>query len=176
MVKSEDVDDEEIELIVEAVMFSAGRPLSIPEIEEMTGISRKEVRSATKKLKRMYDSRKSAVEVKKIGAKYSMQLQPGYATYGVQVQGSEMDGDLLKTAALIAYYQPVLQSELKKKLGEKVYRHIDELKDKGLILLERDGRSYSIRTSPRFQEFFGIEARDRDELKKVMAEKVGLKE
>ncbi|MFP4609123.1 MAG: SMC-Scp complex subunit ScpB, partial [Candidatus Aenigmatarchaeota archaeon] len=82
----------------------------------------------------------------------------------------------LKTAALIAYYQPIRQSELKKMIGEKVYDHVDELKEKDLILSERDGRTYSLRTSPKFQEYFGLEAKDRNELKKLMAEKAGVTE
>ncbi len=176
MANSDNSYREDVELIVESVLFSAGRPLSIPELEEMTGIGRSDLRKAMKKLKRMYGNRKSAIEIKKIGTSYSMQLSSGYVSYGVQVQEAEMEKDLLKTAALIAYYQPVRQSDLKKKLGEKVYRHVDELKDKGLILVERDGRTYSIRTSPKFQEYFGLEAGDREELKRLMAEKVGLDE
>ncbi len=174
MDNSDGSDKEDIELVVESVLFSAGRPLSIPELEEMTGVDRRELREAVKKLRRMYGNRKSAIEIKKIGTTYSMELSSDYLSYGVHVQQSEMDEDLLKTAALIAYYQPVRQSDLKKKIGEKVYRHVDELKDKGLVLVERDGRTYSIRTSPKFQEYFGLEAGGRDELKKLMAKKVGL--
>jgi len=33
-----------------------------------------------------------------------------------------------------------------------------------------------LRTSSKFQEYFGLEARDREELKKLMAEKVGIGE
>ncbi|MFO8109976.1 MAG: SMC-Scp complex subunit ScpB [Thermoplasmata archaeon] len=176
MMHSSDEDNEEdVELILEAVLFSAGRPLSVPELEGMTGIDRRELRSAVNKLTRMYGSRKSAIEIKKIGTSYSMQLSPSYVSYGVQVQESEMEEELLKTAALIAYYQPIRQSDLKKKQGEKVYRHVDELKKKGLILVERDGRTYSLRTSSKFQEYFGLEAGDREELKKLMAEKAGIK-
>lgn len=169
-------DDEDIELIVESVLFSAGCPLSIPDMEGITGVDRILLRKAVNKLMRMYSNRKSAVEIKKIGTSYSMQLISKYVPYGIQVQDSEMEEELLKTAALIAYYQPIRQSDLKKKQGEKVYQHVDELKRRGLILVERDGRTYSIRTSPKFQEYFGLEAGDRQELKRLMAHKAGINE
>ncbi len=158
---------------VEAVLFSAGSPLTVPDIEEATGISRDTLRDAIKKLTSMYRSRRTAIEIKKIGRSYSMQLKGDFKPYVVPVMEDEIDRDILKTAALIAYYQPIRQSELRKKIGEKVYAHIDELKEKGLILLEKDGRTYSIRTSSKFQEYFGLEAGDREELKRLMAEKKG---
>ncbi len=166
--------DEDIDLIVESVLFSAGRPLSVPEVEEIIGIDRKKIRKSIKKVRRMYQNRKSSIEIKKIGSKFSMQLRPEYNTYGVLVQEEEMEQDLVKTAALIAYYQPIRQSELKKMIGDKAYRHVDELKEKGLILSDKEGRTFSLRTSSKFQEYFGLEAADRDELKRLMAEKVGI--
>ncbi|MEF8873627.1 MAG: SMC-Scp complex subunit ScpB [Candidatus Thermoplasmatota archaeon] len=167
-------EDANIEQMVEAVLFSAGRPLTVPEIEESIGRARSEVRSAVKKLRRMYQNRKTALEISKIGRKFSLQLKSEFNKYGMQMRDEEMSRPLLKTAALIAYYQPIRQSELKNMIGEKIYDHVDELKEKGLILSERDGRTYSLRTSPKFQEYFGLEAKDRNELKKLMAEKAGI--
>lgn len=164
----------EMEQIVEAVLFSAGRPLTVPEIEEASGKPRKKVRKAVKKLRRMYQNRKTALEVSKIGRKYSLQLKPYYNQYGMQIMEEDINRPLLKTAALIAYYQPVKQSELKKMVGEQVYDHVDKLEDMDLIISEREGRTYSLRTSPKFQEYFGLEAKDRNELKKIMAKRAGL--
>ncbi len=167
-------DEEDIEQVVEAVLFSSSHPLTVPEIEEAVGRSRSEVRQGVKKLRRMYQNRKTALEIVKIGRKFSLQLKSKFNKYGMEMMDEEINKPLLKTAALIAYYQPIKQSDLKKKVGEKVYEHVDTLEEKGLILSERDGRTYSLRTSSKFQEYFGLEARDRDELKKLMAEKVGI--
>ncbi len=167
-------NDKDIVQIVEAVLFSAGRPLTIPEIEEFIGVHRSEVRGAVKKLRRMYQNRKSALEINKIGRKYSLQLSQEYNQYGMKLMDEDISKPILKTAALIAYYQPVKQSELKKMVGEQIYNHVDKLQEMDLILVERDGRTYSIRTSPKFQEYFGLEAKDRNELKKLMAKRAGL--
>ncbi len=166
--------EKDIVQIIEAVLFSAGRPLTVPEIEEAIGIPRTEVREAVKKLRRMYQNRKSALEINKIGRKYSLQLSQEYNQYGMKLMDEDISKPILKTAALIAYYQPVKQSELKKMVGDQVYDHVDKLQGMDLILVERDGRTYSIRTSPKFQEYFGLEAKDRNELKKIMAKRAGL--
>ena len=169
-----ETEEEDIEKIVEAVLFSAGRPLTVPEIEEAAGKQRKKVRKAVKKLRRMYQNRKTALEISKIGRKYSLQLKPYFNQYGMQIMDEEINRSLLKTAALIAYYQPVKQSELKKMVGGQVYDHVDTLQDMDLIISEKEGRTYSLRTSPKFQEYFGLEAKDRNELKKIMAKRAGL--
>ncbi len=168
--------EEDIEQVIEAVLFSSGHPLTVPEIEEAVGRPRTEVREGVKKLRRMYQNRKTALKIAKIGRKYSLQLKSKFNKYGLKMKDEELNKSLLKTAALIAYYQPIKQSELKKMIGEKVYDHVDELEEKSLILSERDGRTYSLRTSPKFQEYFGLEARDRDELKRLMAQKAGIGE
>lgn len=172
--EEEEKEKEEIEQVIEAVLFSSGHPLTVPEIEEAVGRSRTEVREGVKKLRRMYQNRKTALKVAKIGRKYSLQLKSRFNKFGLKMKDEELSKPLLKTAALIAYYQPIKQSELKKMVGEKVYDHVDALKDKGLILSERAGRTYSLRTSPKFQEYFGLEAKDRNELKKLIAEKAGI--
>ncbi|MBS3781695.1 MAG: SMC-Scp complex subunit ScpB [Candidatus Thermoplasmatota archaeon] len=174
LISEEIEDEEEIEQIVEAVLFSSSHPLTVPEIEEAVGKPRSEVRQGVKKLRRMYQNRKTALEITKIGRKFSLQLKPEFNKYGMEMMDEEINKPLLKTAALIAYYQPIRQSELKKMVGEKAYDHVDSLEDKGLILSEKDGRTYSLRTSSKFQEYFGLEARDREELKKLMAKKVGI--
>ncbi len=172
--ENEFADEEDIEQVVEAVLFSSSHPLTVPEIEEAVGRPRSEVRQGVKKLRRMYQNRKTSLEIVKIGRKFSLQLKSTFNKYGMEMMDEEISKPLLKTAALIAYYQPIKQSELKKKVGEKAYDHVDTLEDKGLILSERDGRTYSLRTSSKFQEYFGLEARDREELKRLMAEKVGI--
>jgi len=174
LLSEEAFQEEEIEQVVEAVLFSSGHPLTVPEIEEAVGRPRSEVRQGVKKLRRMYQNRKTCLEIAKIGRKFSLQLKSEFNKYGMEMMDEEIGKPLLKTAALIAYYQPIRQSELKKMVGEKVYDHVETLEDKDLILSERDGRTYSLRTSSKFQEYFGLEARDRNELKKLMAEKAGI--
>jgi segregation and condensation protein B len=82
---------------------------------------------------------------------------------------------LLKTLALIAYHQPLKQSELLEMVGQKVYDHVKELHKLGLILESPQGQTKILTTSSRFPEYFGIKTTKRDDIKKWMAERVGIK-
>ncbi|MDD1756577.1 MAG: SMC-Scp complex subunit ScpB, partial [Methanomassiliicoccales archaeon] len=61
--------------IVEAVLFASSKPLRMAEIEAASQLSDDVIRRALSKLKKGYDERGSAIEVVKIGVRYSMQLR-----------------------------------------------------------------------------------------------------
>lgn len=161
-------------LIVEAALFSAGKPVSLDEIAENTGLSRKEVPKLVLDLKARYADAESSLEVAKAGEKWAMQVRTAYAPSTTKLAPMEIPIKLVKTLALIAYHQPVLQSDLKEMVGEKVYDHIRELQDRGLVKKRVHERSYLIVTSEKFPEYFGIPAADREGIKHFLAEKVGL--
>jgi len=162
----------ELEL-VEAVLFSAGKPLRVKDIVDATGLEEKAIRSALRKLTRSYGTRNTALAVIKTGAKYSMQLKEEYALETEDVARKELDREVMKTAALIAYYQPMQKKELLEVVGEKARAHVDELLARKLIYQNRTNRGYILETSPKFPEFFGLGTTDKIEMKKILAERAG---
>ena len=58
-----------------------------------------------------------------------------------------------------------MQKELKFKLGDKVYEHVSELEELGMIQRERKGRSFELTVTSAFLEYFGIEAENQSEMK-----------
>ena len=80
----------------------------------------------------------------------------------------------MKTAALIAYHQPILQSDLFDMIGAKVYEHTKALEELGLISRKPSGRSLSLATTRYFAEFFGLKSTDREGIRKLMAQKAGV--
>jgi len=161
-------------LIVEAALFSAGKPISLDEIAENTGLPRKELGKLIMELKHRYESIGGALEVAKAGEKWAMQVRTEYAPSTTKLAPMEIPIKLVKTLALIAYHQPVLQSDLKEMVGDKVYDHIRELVDRGLVKKRVHERSYLIVTSDKFPEYFGIPAADREGIKHFLANKLGL--
>ena len=69
--------------IIEAVLFSAGHPLSMEELVEATELKEKVIKDCIKKLTKEYKSRNTVLEVAQVGTKYAMQLKP---EYGANVQ------------------------------------------------------------------------------------------
>ncbi len=168
---SEFVDED---LKVEAALFSAGKPLSISEIEKITGVGRRKVREAVDFLIEEYSSRDTAIELVKIGNKYSMQLKEKYADIAMQVIPTELPLDVLKTAALIGYHQPVKQAMLEEMVGSRVLEHIRTLEDMGLIKKKRESRYMVIYITPKFAEYFGLEGATPEDIKRILAERAGL--
>jgi len=143
------------------------------EIESATQLPQDTIRRAMTKLKKEYDERASAMEVVKIGIRYAMQLRKEYSTYGLPFAEKELPREVLKTAAYIAYNQPVLQSDLAKTLGGGVYEHVRILRSAGLIAGKKVGQTYSLSTGKRFSEYFGIASSRKEDIKKWMDSQVG---
>lgn len=160
---------------MEAALFSAGRPVSVEEIGEATGLDPETIRTTLKKLIRSSRNRDTSLEVVKAGAKYAMQLKSELVPAAAKLAQMDIPKRLLKTLALIAYHQPLKQSELLEMVGQKVYDHVHELHKLGLILESPQGQTKILTTSSRFPEYFGIKTTKREEIKKWMAERVGIK-
>lgn len=164
------------ERILEAALFSAGRPLDLEEIKKLTGLLPEKIEDYLKKLAEEYEERKSSLEIARIGKKWAMQIRAEYSTEAAKFAPGEVPPDLLKTVALIAYHQPIRQSNLSAIVGGKAYGHVKALKEMNLITTKPKGRTLEIWTSKQFPEYFGINARKREDIKKFLAERVGLKQ
>ena len=160
--------------IVEAALFSAGKPLSIEEIATQTNLSPDAVKEACKELAKEYDGRDSVLEVGKAGAKWAMQVRPQASEPATKFAPPEIPSKLLKTLALIAYHQPMKQSELVDMIGTKVYDHVPELVERGLVKAREEGVTKILVTTALFPEYFGLDAEDREQVRATMAKLVGL--
>ncbi len=160
---------------VEAVLFSSDEPLRVGEIADIIGEEVSSVSKAVKELLKEYAEREGAIEIKRIGNKYVMQLKSEYLDYAYKLGKKELEDDVLKTLAIIAYYQPVKQSELRDMLGPKVYEHVDVLKKRNFIYTRRVGKTVEIRTTKHFAEYFGIDAKNPEEIKKYLMNRLGMR-
>ncbi len=160
--------------VVEAALFSAGRAVSIEEIAESEGLTKPTIEKAIKSLAKAYDERDTVLEIRKAGAKWAMQVRTAAAEPAAKFAPMEIPAKVLKTLALIAYHQPIKQSDLKDMIGTKVYDHIPELKERGLIKTRRDGVTKILTVTQAFPEYFGLDAATPDQIRRVMAKLVGI--
>ena len=165
----------EPKLLVEGVLFSAGHALQVVEIEQATGLARKDVLRALRRLSTEYRRRSTSIEVAKVGNRWTMQLKEEVTPQARAVAPPEVPGRLLKTLALIAYHQPVRQSELMEMVGPRVYEQVKELADMGLVIAAPKGSTKVLTTTQRFLEYFGIANARRDYIKRFLADRVGIK-
>jgi len=160
--------------VVEAALFSAGKALAVEEIARTTALPEPTVRTSLEALSAAYAERGSAIEIARIGDKWTMQIRAAYVEKAQTFAPPEIPKDLLKTAALVAYHQPLRQSDLVRMVGSKGYEHVRALADLNLITTQPLGQTLELRTSPGFPEFFGLPTTDREEMKRVLADRAGI--
>ena len=161
--------------LVESVLFSASKPVSVDEIKEATGLPPKKVSEAIEALIQNYNverKNETSMEVVKAGNKYTMQVKKKFADQSIMVAKPEIQSHLLKTLSLIAFHQPVKQSNLRRMIGPKVYDHVDELADMKLIHTKPHGSTEMLTTTKLFPEYFGIETTKPEEIRDFLAKKV----
>jgi len=161
---------------VESVLFSASKPVSVKEIRDITALSSQKISAVLKQLRTEYaNERKTAMDIVKIGHKYVMQLKSSYHDQSMMIAEPAIDEDVLKTLSLIAFHQPVKQSNLRRMAGEKIYEHVDFLSDLQLIHTKKHRNTEIITLTKHFREYFGIEATTPEEIRSFLMEKVAKK-
>lgn len=151
--------EDEIAARIEAALYSAGRPLSLDELIRASGTNSKEkthrvVNDLTKKTNSTF----KAIEIAQLeDGKFVLQLRPQYTPLVRKfAQHPLLPSGALKTLSYIAYEQPVTSKRLVQIRGSQVYSHIKVLEQLQFVEHENLGRLKVYRTTPKFQNYFGI--------------------
>ncbi len=166
---------EELKAKIEAVLFITSRAIEPMEIAQILGIEDVEiVESALLELMFDYSSRNGALEIDDEDG-YIIQVKAEHMDIVEKLCPVELSPAVLKTLTVIALKEPIRQAELKE-MRSSAYEHIAELLEQGLISRTKDknGRSYNIRTTKKFQEYFKLKG-DIKALVKVLDAKQDLK-
>jgi segregation and condensation protein B len=148
--------------VIEAALFAAGRTLSLRELSDLAGLKEEEALVHVEELAADYSSRAGGMEIRRVGDGYIMQVRAGLAQRVMPIAPRELEAPMTRTLAVIAFRQPIRQSELAEIRGNKSYSHVKELEKMGLIASSRQGRTRILTTTKAFAEYFGISS-DRPE-------------
>ncbi len=145
--------------LLEAALYVAGRPLDINEMCQAVGSrSKKRVIGYAEALMEQYKARNSPMEI--LGLKderYVLQVKSEYTPLIKKlVNRPLLSSGPLKTLSYIAYRQPITQKRVIEVRGQHAYGHVKMLKDMGLIMTERSGRSLALKTTDYFADYFGL--------------------
>ena len=90
----------------------------------------------------------------------------------------ELKPAVLRTLSVIALKEPIRQTVLKELRGSNAYEHVQELVEKGLISKTKDknGRSYNLKTTPKFAEYFKLKGDTRALAKILELDSAALKQ
>ncbi|HEV2231164.1 MAG TPA: SMC-Scp complex subunit ScpB [Thermoplasmata archaeon] len=166
---------DQLVLRVEAVLFAAGKPLSVRELGETLGASdHRPVQRALRTLARTYEQRQTALEVRRVGDRYALQLRETFVATAHSVTPIDMAPKTIKTLTLIAYHQPIVQSRLVRMVGESAYEEVQRLRDAGLVHAEPKGATLELTTTRHFAEQFGIASTKPEEIRRFLEQKLGV--
>ncbi len=141
---------------VEAVLFVTAKAMQPIEISEILKVPVEDVESALLDLMFDYSSREGALEIDDEDG-YIIQVKAEHLDIVEKLCPVDLKPAVVKTLTVIALKEPIRQTELKE-LRSNAYEHIQELIEKGLISRTKDknGRSFNLKTTPKFAEYFKL--------------------
>ena len=148
---------EQLKSRIEAVLFVTAKVLQVNDIAEILEEDAEKVEEALLELIMDYSARDGALEIDDENG-YILQVKQEHLDIVEKLCPVELKPPVLKTLAVIALKEPIRQTELKELRGSNAYEHIQELIEKGLISRHKDknGRSFNIKTTPKFAEYFKL--------------------
>ena len=164
--------------LLEAALYVAGRPLELNELCQVVGSrSKKRTQIYIEILMKEYAARNNALEILSLkNERYVLQVKPDF-THLIKklVNRPLLSSGPLKTLSYIAYRQPISQKRVIDVRGQHAYGHVKLLKDMGLILSEKSGRSLALKTTDYFADYFGLTTDTlvmKKDLKKIFGEAI----
>lgn len=143
---------------IEAILFTTGRSLSLQEISQLSGIGSIGIlKQALEQLKNEYNSRNGSLEIVNENDKWKLNLNRNYLYLTEKLlNDAELDRPVQETLAIIAFKQPVLQSDVIKIRGNTAYDHIKILKDENFVTSDKSGRTRILKLAPKFYDYFDV--------------------
>lgn len=148
---------EQLKSRIEAVLFTTAKALSAKEIGDILEADTETVEEALLELIMDYSSRDGALEIDDENG-YILQVKEEHMDIVEKLCPVELKPAVLRTLSVIALKEPIRQAVLKDMRGSNAYEHVQELLEKGLISRTKDknGRSYNLKTTPKFAEYFKL--------------------
>jgi len=167
--------------VIEAVLFSAQKALSIREMatvikgaedevsrNEFTHVSQAEVAGALEQLKIEYVQEQRAFELIEKAEGWQLATDPKYAQWVRQLfpapKPARLSAPALETLAIIAYRQPITRADVEAVRGVNIDGVLQTLIERGLVKIagraEIPGRPLLYETTQFFLDHFGLRALD----------------
>jgi len=156
MEKLESIGSHKLKSQIEAILFLTDKPMKAGAIARIVNQDLQITRQALLELIHDYEERAGGLEVADDDG-YIIQVRSEYAFIIDEFAPMDMSIALLRTLSAVAIKQPVPQSEIIKIRGAGAYDHIKELLERELVIKkEEGGRSPTLSTTKKFQEYFRL--------------------
>src|ERR1043165_5277293 len=191
----------ELKFILEALLFSAQKPLSTKELKDIFAtapehaegnetvrglkkVKEAELESTLEQLSKEHAEANRSYRLRCVAGAWQFVTQPDYAPWlkalvGHRLRPPRLSQPSLETLAIIAYRQPITRAEIEQVRGVAVDGVMQTLLERGLVeqigRAEVVGRPMNYGTTPIFLEYFGLKSLDDlpagDELRRIVVKK-----
>jgi segregation and condensation protein B len=191
----------ELKFILEAILFSAQKPLSLKDIRDVFAaapehaegedtvrglrkVREEELTAALEQLTGDHEAAGRSYRLACVAGSWQFVTQPEYAPWlkalvGHKARPPRLSAPALETLAIVAYRQPVTRAEVEQVRGVAVDGVMQTLLERGLIeqvgRAEVIGRPMTYGTTPLFLEYFGLRGLEHlpaaDELRRIVVQK-----
>lgn len=189
----------ELKSILEAVLFSAQKPLTPSELRDLLGraaegeeseprawkkVKAEEISAALDDLSRDQDQAGRSYQLVCVAGAWQFVIRPDYAPWvralvGERARPGRLSLAALETLAIIAYRQPLVRAEIEQIRGVSVDGVMQTLLERGLVepvgRADVIGRPQTYGTTTQFLEYFGLRGLEdlpaADELRRLPLER-----
>ncbi len=184
----------ELKSILEAILFSAQKPMSPKELRDILSAAAEHgedakpfkktkdeaVVAALEELQKDHEAAARSYRLACVAGSWQFASQPEYAPWivamvGAKVRPPRLSQPALETLAIVAYRQPLTRAEIEQIRGVAVDGVMTTLLERGLVeqagRAEVIGRPMTYGTTPAFLEYFGLRSLEElpaaDELRRI---------
>ncbi len=150
--------------VIEAILFVAGEPVDVKEMQRALDVTEEETLQAIDQLDSDYSYHRRGICLKRFGSHIQLSTRAEYAPYVERllqpIQKQSLSQSAMETLAVVAYRQPVTKLEIEAVRGVKCDYSVQSLVHKGLIeevgRKETLGRPILYGTTDAFLAHFGL--------------------
>lgn len=161
------IEDEQLESIVESILFASDRPVSLASIQMVfkgTNVKKEKIRRTLDTLAVEYAGGRRGVVLEEITGGYQIRTKIDNMNFlkgTVKARPFKLSGPALETLAIVAYKQPVVKMEVDQIRGVESGHLMRALMEKGLVNFEGKaenlpGKPMQYGTTRKFLEIFGL--------------------
>ncbi|NJL43834.1 MAG: SMC-Scp complex subunit ScpB [Nitrosarchaeum sp.] len=150
-----------LRLQLEALLFASGKAMQVERLAELTGTTPQETLKELHTLKEEYDQRATALTLFEEGDAWKMNVREAHLPLVQRiVADTELLMPVMETLAVIAHLKDPMQADVVKIRGGGAYEHIAELVKLGFVTKLAEGRTYRLKLSEKFYEYFDIQGQE----------------
>ncbi len=145
--------------LLEAALFMASEPLPMDKLMKIMRTDPDVIKQLLEDIKNDFSAPGHGMHLIDSNAGWQLRVKPEYTA---SVRGltpyHELSRGLLRVLALVAYKQPITQSQIVRVIGNRTYEYVKDLERRGLIRTIKTGRTKALVATKEFASYFGIES------------------